>query len=145
MVRIYTDYSKFDLNRVIIDNDSYFYNTITASMLDHFCKKVMEEIDGAVLLDVNLGTIKTKRGITSIDNLSTGTKTVINYILSDCSIDAVNVTQCGWNALEELFKYIDITGKNLPVVLKHKDDVFNCSNREYLINDKKVINNLAFI
>ena len=59
--------------------DDYFNLFVLPSELDATDEKIMYEIDKAKLLDKELGTIRTPFGITSIEHLSSGCKTVIGY------------------------------------------------------------------
>lgn len=79
MVRLYTSGKYFKDNEIIIDNDSFL---ITMYLQKPFRNsiKVMEEVDHAKLLDQNIGKIETPYGITGIQDLSTGCKTILNCI-----------------------------------------------------------------
>lgn len=67
----------------------------------------MLDIDNAKLIDKRTGKIETPYGITDIKDLSTGCKTVLNYIFMVENpemysiVKAINATECGWNALEK--------------------------------------------
>ena len=78
MVRLYTSGKYFKDNEIIIDNDSFFNNNVSAKSLSENSIKVMEEVDHAKLLDQNIGKIETPYGITGIQDLSTGCKTILN-------------------------------------------------------------------
>ena len=64
MVRLYTSGKYFKDNEIIIDNDSFFNNNVSAKSLSENSIKVMEEVDHAKLLDQNIGKIETPYGIT---------------------------------------------------------------------------------
>ena len=81
MVRLYTSGKYFKDNEIIIDNDSFFNNNVSAKSLSENSIKVMEEVDHAKLLDQNIGKIETPYGITGIQDLSTGCKTILNLSL----------------------------------------------------------------
>lgn len=55
MVRLYTSGKYFKDNEIIIDNDSFFNNNVSAKSLSENSIKVMEEVDHAKLLDQNIG------------------------------------------------------------------------------------------
>ena len=80
MVRLYTSGKYFKDNEIIIDNDSFFNNNVSAKSLSENSIKVMEEVDHAKLLDQNIGKIETPYGSTGIQDLSTGCKTILNCI-----------------------------------------------------------------
>ena len=63
MVRLYTSGKYFKDNEIIIDNDSFFNNNVSAKSLSENSIKVMEEVDHAKLLDQNIGKIETPYGI----------------------------------------------------------------------------------
>ena len=86
MVRLYTSGKYFKDNEIIIDNDSFFNNNVSAKSLSENSIKVMEEVDHAKLLDQNIGKIGTPYSITGIQDLSTGCKTILNCIFLQESI-----------------------------------------------------------
>ncbi len=100
--------------------------------------RVMKEIDGVELLDRCTGAIRTHFGLTDIEHLSSGCKTVLYYLyLKRMHVDNIHlcVTRCGWNALEVLFTVVDeLCDNNTIFVLEHVDGVCNLSKREYNIN-----------
>ena len=51
MVRLYTSGKYFKDNEIIIDNDSFFNNNVSAKSLSENSIKVMEEVDHAKLLE----------------------------------------------------------------------------------------------
>lgn len=148
MIRLYRDASKFKAEGILSDNESFFLDNVPANSLGKDSLRVMESIDHAKLLDANIGTIVTPYGLTSIDNLSTGCKTVLNCIFIHGHnkeydfIKAVNATGCGWNALEELFKLIERCEYDMGIILEHRNKLLNCSDREYLVDDRDVIETL---
>ena len=129
MVRLYTSGKYFKDNEIIIDNDSFFNNNVSAKSLSENSIKVMEEVDHAKLLD----------------------QTILNCIFLQenqkvyPTVRAINATECGKNALEQLFCYIDKTNMDIGIVLEHEDEIYECGNREYLINDSERITDLLFM
>lgn len=148
MIKLYKSDKYFKNNEVIIDNESFFLNIPFKSMHEESIK-VMQKIDKAILLDINTGAIKTPFGITSIKNLSTGYKTVLNLIyLTENpkefpNVKAIVVNECGWNALEELFNIIENYNIDIGIILEHDNKLYKCSNREYLVNGKETIQELC--
>lgn len=150
MIKLYTSTDFFKPEEIIIDNESFFNNidisSFTARSID-----VMKKIDQAELLDKNTGKIETPFGITSIMDLSTGCKTVLNMIYHHenpqdfPTIRAINATECGWNAIEALLTEIDEHCIDISIVIEHDDDLYKCSNRDYMINDKYPIQSLALL
>lgn len=149
MVRIYNSLDYFKNDEVIIDNESFF-NNIPLRELSRDSLCALKEIDGAEILDMRLGKIQTPYGITDIKSISTGCKTALNTVYcvehpeAFPSVKAINVTECGWNALDSIFEYIDTHSVNMAFVLEHDNDIFNCKKRKYLINGKQMIDDLAF-
>lgn len=137
MVNIVT--SLENLKPDLIDFESYFNITISARDLDSTDLDIMKHIDDAELLDNNLGTIKTKFGITSLRHLSTGCKVVLSYryiIKNNVYKNGVlDITECGFNALEELFSAVDDFNDSRTIfILRHTDGLVNCKRRKYLVN-----------
>lgn len=148
MIKIYTSYNNIDKGQVIENPEAFFNGYITSEDFAEKDFEVMKIIDNAELLDKQLGTIKTPRGITSIDNLSTGCKTVLTYIYilkhSETNKTFLELSYCGANAIDHLFDLVGHEDK-IKFILRHKDRIYECKERDYLINDKKRITNLAWI
>ena len=148
MIRLYRDKAKFDRESILLDNESFFMNNVSAKWLGDASLRVMNKIDGASLLDANTGTIQTPYGVTDINNLSTGCKTVLNYIFIKENRErykdvlAIDATECGWNSLEELFRAIEEGGYDIGVILEHRNKLLKCSKRTYKVDDCQVIDSL---
>lgn len=151
MVRINTKASSINKENLIIDNESFFNINISSKIFTESELDIIKKLDSAELLDRNTGEIKTPYGLTSIRNLSTGCKTIINFMYinsNNCkytNIKAIDVTECGWNALELLFDYYEKINSNIILLLRHSNCLFNCSEREYLINNDKIITDLSYL
>lgn len=148
MIRIYSNKSKFNEKDMLLDNEAFFINNVSPKSLNDAYLKVMQSIDQAILVDANIGTIQTPYGITSIDNLSIGCKTVLNYIFLELNcelykdVKAIYATECGWNAIEELFKQMEAFKYDLAVIIEHDNKLYNCSDREYCIDDERIIHSM---
>lgn len=149
MINIYTDYDKYDTQAVILDNDAYFDENVVANTFGELEKNIIKKIDNAEVIDFNTGAIKTPRGIGALEDLSTGCKTVLNYIYLQkhniFTIKAIDASQCGTNALEELFSTMEIVEYPIDIVLRHKDELFKCGERDYKINNRREIKNLLYM
>ena len=148
MINIFTDLDRFNRKEVILDNDAYFYENVTSENFGDLEEQIIKQIDNGVIIDKKLGTVKTLRGITSIDNLSTGCKTVLNYVYiskNKNEIKAIDASYCGYNALEVLFLTIEKVNYPINIIIRHKDNLFKCNDREYKINDETIIKNLLYI
>ena len=160
MIKIYTELEKLakDIgeqelkSRYKVDNEALFNMHTLKEPITKEDEEAMLNIDKASVIDesrVNKYSkdllIKTPYGVTTITNLSTGCKTVINFLhLKDDNI-ILDVTECGWNALEELFKHYEKRRSDVILVLRHMDEISNCLDREYQINNEKVVSNLLDI
>ena len=148
MVHLYTSAKKFSADSVINDNESFFRTFVMIKELDEFSLETMRKIDGAELKDAGTGAILTPYGETSIFNLSTGCKTVLNasYIARNrnkfSGIKAISGTESGWNALDRLFDAIEYYDTDLKVILEHEDNVGLCAERQYCVNDEHMIKSL---
>lgn len=120
MLNIYSDINNLPNNYIFITYiDAFFFNHIDIKDLSTEDKNFMEIIDNAVLLDNDLGTIKTSEGVTSIYNLSTGCKTLIiaNYAIKNNLNLCLDINNCGENAIKLLLNAFSDT--NLKVYLTY--------------------------
>ena len=145
MIHLYTSTRYFDTNNILVDNESFFRACVKIKELDDFSLSAIKKIDKAEIKDLKTGAIITPYGETSIFNLSTGCKTVLNcsYIARNrhkfSSIQAIVGTESGWNALDCLFEAIEYYNTDLKVILEHEDEVGLCTKRQYCVNDKHII------
>ena len=141
MVKVYNSVDFFDEKEILFDSEAFFDGA--ARNFDEDNLNVMKRIDKAVLLDKDMGAIKTPFGICRLEDLSTGCKTVLSLIeiiknKKYANIKAINVTECGYNAIEEIFEIIENSNRDMGVVIEHDNFLYKCRERDYLINDKKV-------
>lgn len=131
----------------INDFEAFFNSYVLAKDFDNMSLEAMKIIDGAELLDKNLGTVKTKFGVSDVLHLSTGCKVVLSYlyifnIAHEYSDRILNVTECGSNALEVLFNFADMLSDNKTTfLLRHINQLLKCKDRQYCINGN-VVNSL---
>ncbi|SES28808.1 hypothetical protein SAMN04487884_12713 [Butyrivibrio fibrisolvens] len=150
MIRIYNRAEGFfELDNILIDVERFFDISIPASEIDDIGKLVMEKIDGAHFVDQSIGTIKTPYGITSYRNLSTGCKSVLDYIyltkhpVKYKEVKAVDFTESGWNALDCLFDVISNgVSDKLGIIIRHDDGLYNCKSHTMLFNDEVKIESM---
>ena len=125
----------------------FFHYAIYSDVSLLFTQKLMQCCTS--ILDKEQGTIRTPRGITSIDKLSTGCKTILNYLSiikkAVYEFKVINITQCGWNALEEIFEIEEVKNSGIRFLLLHNDNLLYCKERDYVINNDMHIKNLLFI
>lgn len=125
---------------VIRDAESFFYKYISAHDCDELCEDVLLKIDSAVILDRNLGTIKTKFGITDIYHLSMGCKIVLTYIYmykhkNQFGNMILEITECGGNALQVLFDCVTRLHDDKTVfLLRQSTQILNFNNIKAKIN-----------
>lgn len=84
---------------LIDSNDSWFNRTLQDTKFLISCQNLIYTIDKAKIINFKLRKIETPLGICSIDDLSTGLKTILNilFLLKQKSTDIVlvNVNECG--------------------------------------------------
>ena len=143
MINLFTTHLK-QVN-TINDNDNFFFQNISPQNINAEAKLVMKQIDNAELLDASTGKIQTPRGIGSIEDLSTGCKTVLNYIFvrdNNVDIQAINVSYCGYNAVDVLFDIAEKDNSDFAFILMHRDGIYKCKEHDYFIDSKRHISSL---
>ena len=148
MIKLYRSITFFDVDSIIVDNESFFNDYVSARYLGQEELTVMKLIDGAELLDRETGKIQTPYGICSIEDLSTGCKTILNIIFiyknrqRFLELKAISLNECGRNSLDIIFEFIDTTNFDINFILEHDDDVFECKQHNFLINGKYKLNRI---
>lgn len=133
MIKVYSDYNK--ATDLVLGVDALFNVLISGKEINNeFCISMLQRIDDATLVDVSLGTITTPFGTTSIKHLSTGCKTAILcfYYINKNESKCINVSECGGNALEEIFDLVN--DSCVSVMLRHTSFVID-REFSYLLND----------
>ncbi len=137
MVNVYTSYKGLDKDKILIDSETYFDFHFTTDNINAAAKEIMFLIDKAEYLGGKWGSIQTPFGVGTIKNLSTGCKIVLNYLLlrENKAYGIMDVTEAGANALEVLFALATKFDDDTTIfILRHGCDLFDLSNRDYLIN-----------
>lgn len=149
MINICTSKDKLSKDSIIIDNESFFRNWTVGGCFCQLQKDVMSKIDNAVMIDDNLRKIQTPYGITGVNDLSTGCKTVLNYLyLHDHGdkfkdVYVINAIECGKNALDVLFDVMESQNElRIVILLEHSDGVASCKKRDYCINNERHVTSL---
>lgn len=133
IVKVFTSSRKLkNKNNYEKFNDAFFNNNIELTDLTVLDRQIIKEIDNAKILDT--GQLSTPFGLCTIFELSSGTKTIINILHYSNKI--FDVTSCGENALDLLFRLINNT--DISIVLSHSEfyipeDITLLVNREHYI------------
>lgn len=150
MIKLYRDLKFFDKDNVLYDNDGFFDTQVSVKEMYGDFLDVMKRIDHAKLLDMKTGTIKTPYGTCNREYLSSGCKTVLNAIYLYRHKEryqnkkAIYATECGANALEVLFEYVEKYNFDINIILEHCDNLMTCKERDYVIDGKLKSKSLAF-
>lgn len=143
MIEIITKQNLIEHNYVV-DNEGFFLRFVNAFEVPNF-ESIIATIDNAKVLDKDTGLIQTPFGLTEINKLSTGCKTALNisFILQhpEMNIKTVNVTECGYNALDVIF---DMNINGVKLFLGHRDLIHKCKEHDYLV-DGRYVNSLMFV
>ena len=154
MIRISTTSEGYSVKNTILDNESFFTQVSLDEFgeLQKYVDAVIWEIDKAKIVDTDKDIVVTPFGPCLSWKLSTGCKTVLNYMWVKAHtteysyIKAVYATEAGANALEVLFRVMDnLNDSDTEIILEHKNKLFSCSERDYLINDTRKIRNLILL
>lgn len=151
MINVYTSRKLLGSRAIIDEVDDFFNARVSSKQFEEFNEAVMQKIDNAKVIDYETGEIKTAFGLTNINNLSSGCKTVLVYLYMKRHPDkykdyVINVTGCGYNALESLFKQMDrLDDSSTILLLLHTDGLRNCSKRKFLINGKHKVDEISEI
>lgn len=146
MINIVTSKTKLEEEYLyqFYDCEEFFKAKIHSKDFNEDDLEAMRIIDGAILIDKNMGTIKTDFGVTVIDNLSTGCKVVLTYLYIQRHRDdydnkvLLDVTECGANALDVLFDLMEKYGDlDIVLLLEHSNYLFKCKKHNYLVDGKR--------
>ena len=130
-------------DNIIRDFESFFEKFVLSKDFDDLDLDVMQKIDNAILLDRNVGSVKTRFGLTDILHLSTGCKVVLSYLYIQrnkgvFSESILDITECGSNALDILFECVDkLSDSSTVFLLRHSNNLWKCKDRYYVINGSK--------
>ncbi len=149
MINIYTSTNYFDKKDIVINNESFFKNNITAKSFGILSIQVLKDIDSAELLDRDNGKIETPYGLAGLWDLSTGCKTALNliFLLENPfiypNVKAINATECGWNAIDKLFDIIEEKKDyHISIIIEHENELYKCRDRQYRIDGDRIIESL---
>ena len=122
MLKLYTDRATFKNAEILYDNDAVFDVHTGRRSLDDIDRELIMKYDGAKIMGENerLGVpVQTRYGITHINSLSTGLKTLLNlrHMQALPQYKAIDVTEAGENVLLDIFE--QATKLNVSVILGH--------------------------
>ena len=122
MLKLYTDRSSFKNSEILYNNDAVFEVHTSRLQLCEVDKEFMAKYDGAEIIGENerLGIpVQTRYGVTHINNLSTGLKTLLNlrHMKTLPQYKAIDITEAGENVLLDIFEQAAESG--IPVILGH--------------------------
>jgi len=122
MLKLYTDSTSFNKSEILYDNDAVFEVHTSRLQLDEADKELMMKYDEAKIIGENerFGTpVQTRYGVTHINNLSTGLKTLLNlrHMQTFPQYKAIDITEAGENVLLDIFE--QATHMGIPVILGH--------------------------
>ena len=138
MVNLYTN-KKYISSDIITDNEAFFDRYVAARNIDANGRAYLKQIDGAEIIDDELGTITTPLGATILENISTGAKTALNlyYLQHSNTPMAIDITECGANALDVIFALMDDYDGDVKILLCHAD-TSKCGDRDYRIDGEHI-------
>jgi len=122
MLRLYTDRTSFKNSEILYDNDAVFEVHTSRLQLSEADKEFMMKYDDAQIIGENerIGIpVQTRYGITHINNLSTGLKTLLNlrHMKTLPQYKAIDITEAGENVLLDIFE--QAAALDVPVILGH--------------------------
>ena len=122
MLKLYTDRTSFKNSEILYDNDAVFEVHTSRLQLSETDKEFMMKYDEAKIIGENerLGIpVQTRYGVTHINNLSTGLKTLLNlrHMKTLPQYKAIDITEAGENVLLDIFEQAIALG--VPVILGH--------------------------
>lgn len=141
MIKLYTD-TKFAPSNIkwVMVNDAFFDANISVKKLNKKDKELMNTIEGIRTLDNNYDAVISRTGIITINDISTGLKTLLNIRFLKRNIErvnkpfGVNITECGKNVLDYVFE--EVKDGSMFVLLSHFD-VLGLKNRYIEVNGNK--------
>jgi hypothetical protein len=128
--------------KLLTDIEEFFMMNISINDVDELGETYIKRIDGAIIADRASRAILTPYGITELDNLSTGAKTVlvIMHIAKNKLDYAVDVNECGENALNCIFDFLERNDNCVPILLSHIM-IRKCDDHEFFADDTNYCKN----
>lgn len=144
MIELYTHEIFLPKDRKFVElNDLYFDGTINIGKITPEQKRIMYEIDKAIIVDSKTGLIKTPFGLASIKQLSTGCKTFLNIIREEDEKTVFSLDGCSYNIIEMILDYIE--DKHNIAVYTTNSEIGYCKDREMLLDGKLMYTDIDII
>ena len=145
-VKLYTQpqYLK-SISPSIISNDEAFLKTKYVNGFLERHRDTIYAIDRAVIVNYSRLKIETPYGIASVDDLSTGCKTMLNILyLMETGVKEealVNVDEAGNNVLKRILDLV--AGSRISLYITHDTNCIN-NDRKFILNGKEMQDEMEF-
>ena len=141
MLKLYTDDTKFDIDKILYGNDAVFDAHTCWMSFDKSDQDLMQKYDRASIIDDNKkygASIQTPYGIASVTELSTGLKTLLNlrYMKKMSQYVAIDITEAGENVLLDIFE--EAVKSGISVILRHTD-IPDFKPLSIMVDDNEVV------
>ena len=143
IIEVYNKKELLPDDRELLDDcEAYFPMFVSVADFQDKDYYALKQIDGATLIDTRLKTIQTPFGVTDIYKISSGCKTVLIYLALLRRKDvwgkkySLDITECGYNALNVLFALANLSEISIPFLLRH-GDVVEVEEFEFLFNGRE--------
>ena len=146
VVRLYTrpQYLK-SISPCIISNDEAFLKTKYANGFLERHRDTIYAIDRAIIVNYSRLKIETPYGIASVDDLSTGCKTILNILrLMEGGVNEealVNVDEAGNNVLKRILDLV--AGSRISLYITHDTNCIN-NDHKFILNGKEMQDEMEF-
>lgn len=146
VVRLYTrpQYLK-SISPCIISNDEAFLTTKYENGFLERHRDTIYAIDRAAVVNYSRLKIETPYGIASIDDLSTGCKTILNILrlmeTGGKKEALVNVDEAGNNVLKRILDLV--AGTRISLYITHDTDCID-NSRKFILNGKEMLDEMEF-
>jgi len=141
VVQLITDWkyaNSMGISTKVISNDDTFNSVKYDVGFLQRHSDIMQAIDKATIVNEVTLEIRTPYGITSVDSLSTGCKTLLNIAYLQERIKGqkaiVNIDECGNNTLDKIFNAVK--GTNIYLFISHDTAAVNTKYKFYINGNK---------
>jgi len=139
VLRIYTDMKYIPTGySVVLYNDSYFDSCTKEKRLTFRNESLgaIKIIDKADLVDARNGTILTPFGLTDLNHLSTGCKTLVNILETSANESLIfSLNECGANVLSAIVGLLNNSPEEFKVYLTIGTEFIKLKDCLFYLND----------